>query len=92
MPAVCTRVLTWDRVVVLEGLSLAPFGPIEKAPEKFLTLKSIFLLAISSVKGIEDLQALSVAPSFLEFSPGVVNLLPKLGLVMPWISAYTHLG
>ena len=31
--------------IVLEGLSLAPFEPIEEVSEKFLTLKTIFLLA-----------------------------------------------
>ena len=45
-PAVCTRVPTWDLAIVLEGLSLAPFEPIEEVSEKFITLKTIFLLAI----------------------------------------------
>ncbi len=39
----------------------------------FLTLKALFLLAISSLKRIGDFQALSVAPSCLEFAPGVVK-------------------
>ncbi len=37
------------------------------------TLKPLFLLAISSLKRIGDLQALSVAPSCLEFAPGMVT-------------------
>ncbi len=50
---------------------------------KFLTLKALFLLAISSLKMIGDLQALSVAPSCLEFAPGMVKafLHPRPGNV-----------
>ncbi|XP_073687780.1 interferon-induced very large GTPase 1-like [Garra rufa] len=46
-----------------------PFEPLEEVPEKFLTDKTVFLLAISTLKRVGDLQALSVAPSFLEFEP-----------------------
>lgn len=57
---------------VLEGMSTAPFEPIESVPEKFLTLKTVFLLAIMSLKRIGDLQALSVIASCLEFlAPGM---------------------
>ncbi len=42
-------------------------------PAKFLTLKALFLLAISSLKRIGDLQALSVASSCPEFAPGMVK-------------------
>lgn len=82
-PAVRTRVPAWDLAIVLEGLSLAPFEPIEEVSEKFLTLKTILLLAISSLKRIGDIQALSVAPSCLEFAPGMVKafLCPRPGYV-----------
>ncbi len=78
-----TRVPTWDLTIVLQGLSLAPFQPLEEVPAKFLTLKALFLLAISSLKRIGDLQALSVAPSCLEFAPGMVKafLHPRPGYV-----------
>ncbi len=82
-PAARTRVPTWDLAIVLQGLSLAPFEPLEEVPAKFLTLKALFLLAISSLKRIGDLQALSVAPSCLEFAPGMVKafLHPKPGYI-----------
>ncbi|XDV38776.1 hypothetical protein PO909_008118 [Leuciscus waleckii] len=82
-PAVRSRVPPWDLSVALQGLSLAPFEPIEEVPEKFLTLKALFLLAISSLKRIGDLQALSVAPSCLEFAPGMVKafLHPRPGYI-----------
>ncbi len=74
---------TWDLANVLQGLSLASFEPLEEVPAKFLTLKALFLLAISSLKRIGDLQALSVAPSCLEFAPGMVKafLHPRPGYV-----------
>ncbi|XDV42419.1 hypothetical protein PO909_011085 [Leuciscus waleckii] len=82
-PAVRSRVPPWDLSFVLQGLSQAPFEPIEEVPEKFLTLKALFLLAISSLKRIGDLQALSVAPSCLEFAPGMVKafLHPRPGYI-----------
>ncbi len=42
-PAARTRVPTWDLAIVLQGLSLAPFEPLEEEPAKFLTLKALFL-------------------------------------------------
>ncbi len=82
-PAVRTRVPTWDLAIVLQGLSLTPFEPLEEVPDKFLTLKALFLLAVSSPKRIGDLQALSVTPSCLEFVPGMVKafLHPRPGYV-----------
>lgn len=46
-----------------EGLSEAPFEPIETVPEKCLRVKTVFLLAITSLKRVGDLQALSVSPT-----------------------------
>ncbi len=82
-PAAHTRVPTWNLAIVQQGLSLAPFKPFEEVPAKFLTLKTLFLLAISSLKRIGDLQALSVAPSCLEFAPDMVKafLHPRPGYV-----------
>lgn len=51
---------------------MAPFEPIESFSEKFLSPKMAFLLAITSLKRVGDLQALSVA-SCLEFAPDMVK-------------------
>ncbi len=82
-PAARTRVPTWDLAIVLQGLSLAPFEPLEEVPAKFLILKALFLLAISSLKRIGDLQALPVAPSCLEFAPDMVKVFlhPRPGYI-----------
>lgn len=39
---IITRVPASDLAIVLEGLSVAPFEPIETVKEKFLTLKTAF--------------------------------------------------
>lgn len=49
-PATCTRVPAWELAFVLEGLSAAPFEPLDSVSEKFLTLETVFLLAISPLE------------------------------------------
>ncbi|KAL0151251.1 hypothetical protein M9458_053442 [Cirrhinus mrigala] len=60
-PPVRSRIPMWDLAVVLEALCKPPFEPLEEISDRFLSLKTAFLLAISSLKGVGDLQALSVA-------------------------------
>ncbi|MCJ8749920.1 hypothetical protein PDJAM_G00193080 [Pangasius djambal] len=82
-PPVRSRVPPWDLAVVLEALCKPPFEPIEKISDRLLTLKTAFLLAISSLRRVGDLQALSVAPSYLDFAPGLAKafLYPRAGYV-----------
>ncbi len=80
-PRVRSRVPPWDLAVVLEALCKPPFEPIEEVSERLLTLKTVLLLAISSLKRVGDLQALSVAS--IDFAPGLakVFLYPRVGYV-----------
>ncbi len=80
-PPVRSRVPTWDLAVVLGALCKPPFEPIEEISDRHLSLKTTFLLAITSLKRVGDLQALSVAPSYLDFAPGLakVFLYPRAG-------------
>lgn len=82
-PVRSPRVPSWDLSVVLEGLKEAPFEPLESAPDRILTLKVSLLLALSSLKRVGDLQALSVSESCLDFAPGLVkvSLRPRPGYV-----------
>ncbi|KAI2646170.1 ORF V: Enzymatic polyprotein [Labeo rohita] len=59
-PPVRPRVPTWDLSVVLEALCRPPFEPVEEISDRFLTIKTVLLLALSSLKRVGDLQALSV--------------------------------
>ncbi len=58
---------SWDLSVVLEGLMAALYEPLESAPERILTLKITLLLALTSLKRVGDLQALSVSEMFMDF-------------------------
>ncbi len=82
-PPVRSRIPPWDLVVVLDALCRPPFEPIEEITDRHLTLKTVFLLAISSLKRFGDLQALSVAPTHLDFAPGMAKafLYPRAGYV-----------
>ncbi|XP_053089208.1 uncharacterized protein LOC128318105 [Pangasianodon hypophthalmus] len=91
-PPVRSRVPPWDLAVVLEALCKPPFEPIEGISDRLLAIKTAFLLAISSLKRVGDLQALSVAPSYLDFAPGLakaflyprVGYVPKIPSSTPW--------
>ncbi len=74
---------SWDLSVVLEGLMAAPYEPLESAPERILTLKITLLLALTSLKRVGDLQALSVSEMFMDFAPGLVKVIlrPRPGYV-----------
>ncbi len=82
-PPVRSRVPPWDLAVVLEALCRPPFEPIEEISDRHLTLKTTFLLAISSLKRVGDLQALSVAPTHLDFALGMAKAFkyPRTGYV-----------
>ncbi|KAK3523668.1 hypothetical protein QTP70_007843 [Hemibagrus guttatus] len=73
---------TWD-LSVLDGLLEATFEPMQTASETFLTLKTALLLALASLRWLGDLQALSVAPTCLEFAPGMSKAIlhPRAGYV-----------
>ena len=57
--------------MVLDSLSHHPFEPLEVVGMKFVSLKVLLLLALTTAKHVSDLQALSIRPSCLQFAPGV---------------------
>ncbi|KAK0133511.1 hypothetical protein N1851_030971 [Merluccius polli] len=61
----------WDLSVVLEALSHHPLEPLEAVGMKFVSLKVVLLLALTTAKRVSDLQALSIHPSCLQFAPGI---------------------
>ncbi|KAI2645044.1 ORF V: Enzymatic polyprotein [Labeo rohita] len=67
----------------LEALCRPPFEPIEEISNRHLTIKTVLLIVITSLKKVGDLQALSVAPSFLDFAPGLAKafLHPRPGYI-----------
>ncbi len=74
---------TWDLPSVLSALRGGPFEPLQSVELKFLSLKTVLLAALATVKRVGDLQAFSVDDSCLEFGPGNshVVLRPRPGYV-----------
>ena len=64
----------WDLSVVLDGLSRHPFEPLEAVGMKFVSLKAVLLLALTTAKCVSDLQALSIRPACLQFAPGLTKV------------------
>ncbi|KAI2652534.1 hypothetical protein H4Q32_005770 [Labeo rohita] len=74
---------SWDLAVVLQGLQQDPFEPLQSVELDALSLKTALLTALTSIKRVRDLQALSVNSSCLEFGPADshVVLRPRPGYV-----------
>lgn len=66
-PGRIMRSPAWDLSIVLQSLAKAPFEPLEQADLKFLTWKTVFLLAICSAKRVGELHALSVSEDCLRW-------------------------
>ncbi len=49
-----------------------PFEPLKTVKKKILTLKTVLFLALSFLKRVGDLQALSISPSYMEDSAPTV--------------------
>ncbi len=74
---------SWDLPSVLTALKENPFEPLQSVEFKFLSLKTVLLAALATVKRVGDLQAFSFDDSCLEFGPGNshVVLRPRPGCV-----------
>lgn len=59
----------WDLDVVLGALQHPPFEPLGDADLRWLSMKTAFLLAVTSARRISELHALSVHDDCCRFSP-----------------------
>ena len=59
----------WDLAVVLDALCGPQFEPIESLSLRMLSLKTLFLLAITTAKRVSDLQALSIHEHCFRMDP-----------------------
>ena len=78
----------WEFAVVLGALCKPPIDPLESADLKILSLKTVLLFALTTVKQVSDIHALSVAPECLRFSNDgrlglQENLPPSIRLLLP---------
>ncbi len=60
---------SWDLAVMLRALQRVLFKPLQSVELKFLSLKTLLLTALTSIKRVGDLQAFLVNESCLEFRP-----------------------
>ena len=67
----------WDVEVVLNFLKKEPFVPLETCSLKFLTLKTCFLLAITSARRADDLSKLSIHPLSCQLLTDKAVLVPE---------------
>ncbi len=58
-----------DLALVLRALQTTPFEPLQSVEVKFLSMKTLLLTELGSIKRVGDLQAFSVDESCLEFGP-----------------------
>ncbi len=50
---------SWDLALVLRALQIAPFEPLQSADLRILSMKTLLLVALASIKRVGDLQAFS---------------------------------
>ncbi len=74
---------SWDLSLVLRALQQGPFEPLQTAEPKFLSMKTLLLLALASIKRVGDLHAFSVDDSCLQFGPADFQIIlrPRPGYV-----------
>ncbi len=68
---------SWDLSVVLAGLQRDPFEPLESVELKYLSIKTVLLIALTFIKRVRDLQAFSVSEEFLVFGPAYSHVVPR---------------
>ncbi|KAL0181308.1 hypothetical protein M9458_023714 [Cirrhinus mrigala] len=71
---------SWDLSLVLTALRQAPFQPLQSVELKFLSMKTLLLLALASIKRIGDLHTFSFGPADSQVTlrpwPGYVAKVP----------------
>ena len=80
-PPVKPIVPRWDLGVVLTALGQPPFESANSVPWELWTLKTIFLVAITSAARVSELQALDSAPDMLVLHRGRAILIPNRAFI-----------
>lgn len=66
-PLIATGTPAWGLPLMLDALCRPPYEPLAQSELKWVTCKTAFLLATSSVKCVSELHALSIGPSCLRW-------------------------
>ena len=85
----------WDLPSVLWRLCDPPFEPLLSCDVKFLTWKTVFLIALATASRVSELHALSVKDGNLRYERHGIRLLPNLQFLSktqrlnnPWIPIF----
>ena len=75
--------LKWDLSWVLTCLQKAPYEPLQKASKLHVTIKTAFLLALTTAKRCSEIHALAMDANHLRFnqSDGSVSLITQTGFL-----------
>ena len=65
-PAPCRKVPTWDLSIMLKAVIREPFEPISEASLRLITLKTVFLIAMTTARSLSELQALSIREPYMQ--------------------------
>lgn len=87
-PSVRIRVPPWNLSLVLEALTKPPFEPIEDISIKFLSLKTAFLVAITTARRIGEISALVISPPYTTILDDRIILRPDPAFVPKVVSAF----
>ena len=77
-PSVKTLLPNWDLPPVLMSLCDTPFEPLSTCEMKFLTWKTVFLVALATASRVNEIHALSLDSQHLRFEKDGIRLLPNL--------------
>ena len=85
----------WDLPSVLWRLCDPPFEPLISCNLKYLTWKSVFLIALASASRVSELHALSVKDGNIRFEKHGIRLLPNMNFISktqrlnnPWLPIF----
>lgn len=76
-PSIKPLLPNWDLPSVLWALTKHPFEPIESIDLKFLTWKTVFLVALASAARVSEIHALSIKESNYREESAGIRLLPN---------------
>ncbi|CAJ0967240.1 unnamed protein product [Ranitomeya imitator] len=91
VPPFRAPVEAWDLNLVLDVLKVSPFEPLREIPLSVLSWKVAFLVAITSIRRVSELAALSCRPPFLVIHQDKVVFRPPPSFLPKVVSTF-HLN
>ncbi|KAK6169827.1 hypothetical protein SNE40_020807 [Patella caerulea] len=80
-PVVRSLTPQWSLALVLDSLTKAPYEPLRSASLKFVTLKTVFLLALASARRVSEIHAFSIDPQCFRLTADHLILLTEPGFL-----------